>query len=308
MLEVSNLEEITTSVPTAVAIGVFDGVHCGHQALLAQMMAQAAGLRTAVLTFFPHPKVVIQGRSGRIYLTTLEDRLRYLKETGVDLVIVHPFDEHTRHTRAAAFMDQLQTHVGMTQVWSGEFALGYKREGTAPVLTEIGREKGFTVHEVHDLLMINGDRVSSTRIRTALTEGEVAQVRPLLGRYYALTGTVNEGDKRGRTINFPTANLDVWDQLIIPGNGVYAAWATVGEHTYKAATNIGVRPTVDGINHRIEAHLLDFEGDLYGQEITLSFVERVRAEMKFSGLEALQAQIAADVEQVRNILKKEANE
>ena len=302
---VSSLEEIQEQRPTALAIGTFDGVHLGHQLLLQKMIGQVEGLRTAVLTFHPHPKKVVRNVTGRLYLATLEQRIQLIAEQGIDLVITLPFDETMRHTRAADFVDQLKRYVGIQQLWSGDFGLGYKREGNAAYLTELGQAGKFTVHEVHELLQISGEAVSSTRIREQLQAGDVAALRPLLDRPYQLSGIVIQGDQRGRTINFPTANLDVWDEIMIPANGVYATWATVGEERYAAATNIGVRPTVDGVNLRIEAHLLDFDEDIYGEVVTLDFLERVRSEKKFSGLEELKAQIAADVEQVREICAAE---
>ena len=304
MLHVSSLTELPAPQPTYMAVGVFDGVHGGHAQLLGRMVAaaRADGVRTAVLTFFPHPQAVIQKLSGRLYLSTLEERAALLAALGIDIVITHSFDEAMRQTRAADFVAMLQNHVGMVGLWSGDFGLGYRREGTAAYLRQLG---GFAVHELHDVLLVGNERVSSTRIRQLLAEGDVTAVAPLLGRPYGVEGVVVEGDKRGRTINFPTANLDVWAQQILPANGVYATIAHVGEARYLAATNIGVRPTVDGLHHRVEAHLLDFEGDLYGRSLHLEFIQRVRSEQKFSGLAELQAQITADVAQVRGIGKEE---
>jgi riboflavin kinase/FMN adenylyltransferase len=300
MLHVSSLTELPAPEPTYMAVGVFDGVHAGHAQLLGRMVAaaRADGVRSAVLTFFPHPQAVIQKLSGRLYLSTLQKRAELLGGLGVDVVITQSFDEGIRQTRAADFVAMLQKQVGMVGLWSGDFGLGYRREGTAAYLRDLG---GFAVHELHDVLLVGGERVSSTRIRQLLAEGDVAAVAPLLARPYAVSGVVVEGDKRGRTINFPTANLDVWAEQVLPANGVYATVAHVGGHIRLAATNIGVRPTVDGHHHRVEAHLLDFEGDLYGQTLHLEFLQRVRPEQKFSGLAELQAQIAADVAQVRGI-------
>lgn len=300
-VQVSRLHEINPRQPTSVAIGSFDGVHRGHQALLNQMVVQARaeGFRTAALTFFPHPRKVLQTLSPRFYLTTLEDRVQLLAEQGIDLIITHPFDEEVRHTRAADFVDQLLDALDMKHLWGGKFALGYQREGDIPFLRQQGEIKGFTVQTLSELVMQDGDVVSSRRVRQALEEGSMGEVNACLGRLYHLNGRVVMGDQRGRTIGFPTANLAVWDELLLPGNGVYATYAWVGGQRFAAATNVGVRPTVDGLRLTIEAHILDFDEDIYGQDVRLEFVRRIRPEMKFSGLDALKAQIAADVAEVR---------
>lgn len=290
--------------PTAVAVGVFDGVHRGHQALLTTMIAAARAreLRTAVVTFFPHPKAVLRNLTGRLYLNTLSDRVYYLEKLGIDVVMVCTFDNDTRQMRAAEFTGLLQDKLDMRQIWSGDFGLGYKREGTAAVLEKIGRQTGFTVHEYAHKLYLGDSHISSSRIRNGLAAGDLEDVTMCLGRPYRLTGTVIMGDQRGRTIGFPTANIDIWEQILVPGKGVYATTAYVGSERYAAATNIGVRPTVDGHTLRIEPHLLDFAGDLYGQELTLEFIARIRPEKKFDGLEALKEQIGKDVALVREII------
>ncbi len=298
---VSNLPQATPNQPTFVAVGVFDGVHLGHQALLQKMIAAAhtANARPAVLTFFPHPAVYIQQLQGRYYLTTLEERVQLLAALGIELVIVHPFDEVTRTTRAAAFVDHLRHYLDMKALWGGHFSLGHEREGDLPFLQAQGADKGFSVQAVDDLLMWQGERVSSSRIRRALEMGHMDVVTGCLGRPYRMTGRVTHGQERGRTIGFPTANLAVWAEQIVPAYGVYATWAWVGGKRIAAATNVGVRPTVSGHNLTIEAHLLDFSGDIYEQDVSLEFMSHIRPEQKFSGLEALKAQIALDVAAVR---------
>lgn len=291
--------------PTAVAVGVFDGVHAGHQALLREMIAsaRAAGLHTAVVTFFPHPQVVLRGVGGRIYLTSLEERIRLLHQLGIDTVVVHPFDAETRQLRALAFVELLQTHLNMRQLWSGEFGLGYRREGTREMLATLGLERDYSVHSISALFEQNGERVSSSRIRRGLAQGDMVDVNACLQRAFSLEGAVIQGDKRGRTIDFPTANLAVWEQQIVPANGVYATLAQLSTFSrYLAATNVGVRPTVAGVDLRVETHLLDFSADLYGQTLMLEFHHAIRPEMKFNGLEELKAQIAQDVQAVRGLL------
>ena len=301
---VSNLTDVQDKRPTFLAVGVFDGVHRGHQALLQQMVmaAEAENARAAVLTFFPHPIIVIRQKSGRLYLTTLEERVSLLREQGISLIITYPFNETVRQTRAADFVAQLCQHLNMVQLWGGSFSLGHNREGDLPFLQALGEEKGYTVQPFESLLEWDGERISSSRIRRALAAGDVADVNGCLGRSYSLTGTVIRGEGRGRTIGIPTANLQVWDEQLLPANGVYATTATVGSQVYTAATNIGVRPTVDGQHQTIEAHLLDFDQDLYEQEVQLSFIGRIRNEQKFSGLEALVTQIQADIAQTRTLV------
>lgn len=302
---VDHLSEFTSYEPTFLAVGSFDGVHLGHQQLLGRMVRQARkdDVRTAALTFFPHPRRVLQqDLPQRFYLTTLDDRLRLLAGEGMDLIIVHAFNHNVRHIRAAEFVTQLRQSLDLRQLWGGRFALGYKREGDVDFLRRQGEHLGFTVETPNTMTIWRDEIVSSSRIRQALETGDVAELNGCLGRLYSLSGTVVLGDQRGRLIGFPTANLAVWDELLLPVHGVYATYAWLGSRRYLAATNIGVRPTVDGHHLRVEAHLLDFDEDIYGQEVRLDFVGRIRPEMKFSGIEELKAQIAADVTAVRERL------
>jgi riboflavin kinase/FMN adenylyltransferase len=298
---VTNMESVKEVKPTFLAIGVFDGVHRGHQKLLQNMVvaAQKAGAQAAVLTFFPHPAAVIHHRQGRLYLNTLEERISLLADQGLDMVIAQSFDDGLRQTPAADFVSQLCRHLSLSQLWGGAFGLGFNREGDLPFLQKMGEERGFTVHHIESMVQWNGQPVSSSRVRQALTGGKITEVIGYLGHSYNVTGTVIHGDGRGGPLGIPTANLMVWEELLLPANGVYAAYAWLGGQKYRAATNIGYRPTVNGHSLNVEAHLLDFHGDIYGQELTLEFVSRVRDEQKFSGLEALVAQIRIDIALVR---------
>lgn len=301
---VEQLSDVTERVPTFVAVGSFDGVHLGHQAVLQAMIseAQKVGARTAVLTFFPHPKRVIQQMTEPYYLGTLDERVALLASLGIDLIITHPFNDEVRQTRAAAFVDDLCRYLNMRQLWGGNFALGYKREGDIPTLRQLGEERGYTVQQVEAMVLWQGERVSSSRIRRSLLEGDMAEVNGCLGRPYCVSGTVVAGKKMGRTIGFPTANVDFWEEQLLPANGVYATYAWLGDERHLAATNVGVRPTVNGSAVTVEAHLLDFDADIYGRNLRLEFINRIRPEMKFAGLDALKAQIAADVAEVRELL------
>ncbi len=303
-LHVNRLSEINNRQPTYLAIGSFDGVHKGHQAVLRQLVqaARRNGARSAVLTFFPHPKRVIQGITGRYYLNTLEERVQLIGKQGVDLIITHPFDEQVRQIRAADFVDQLLDTLDTRQIWGGNFAFGYNREGNISFLRKLGQQKGFSVKTIDAMIMWDNALISSSRIRTYLEAGDIQSVNGCLGRLHALSGRVTQGDQRGRTIGFPTANLEPWDELLLPGNGVYAAYAWLEDQRYIAATNVGVRPTVNGRQRTVEAHLLDFDEDLYGQTLRLEFMGRIRSEMKFDGLDALKKQIQSDVNGIRRQL------
>ena len=285
---------------------MFDGVHLGHRYLLARLVetARAEGCIPAVLTFYPHPDVVLGRASGRYYLTSPDQRAALLGSLGVELVITHPFDDDVRQIRAAAFVDRLVTHLDPCGLWVGaDFALGYKREGNVAFLRAQGAEKGFSV-EVVDLITNDntGNVISSSGIRAALETGDVVRAAHHLGRPYRLEGEVVRGDGRGRTIGFPTANIDVWDQQVLPMKGVYAGWAHLNGEAFKAVANIGNRPTFDGKLVTVEAYLLDFDRDIYGQHLIFDVMAFLRPELKFSGVDELVTQIGRDVEQGRALL------
>ncbi len=309
MQHVYDLSTLHPERPALLTIGVFDGVHRGHQHLIAHLVSEAHAhhQQAVVLTLFPHPDLMLRGLRGRYYLTSPERKADLLGAIGVDLVITYPFNEAVQHMRAASFVDELLAHLKLAGLWiTADFALGYEREGDFAFLESQGVQKGFAVRAI-DLLQNGADGyvvISSSTIRAALVAGEVDQATALLGRPYSMTGTVVHGDHRGRTIGFPTANVETWDEQVIPANGVYACFATIeatGER-FKAVTNVGQRPTFDGIDTRIEAHLLDFDRDVYGARLTVEFVARLRGEQKFAGIDALVAQIRADAEAGRGLL------
>ncbi len=306
MAHFRNLNDVQLDGASVVSIGVYDGVHRGHQRLLSELVAQAhqVGQRAVVISFFPHPDVVLRGVVGRYYLTTPDERAALLEQLGVDVVITLAFDERLRQMRAAAFVDQLVARLRMCELWVGaDFALGYQREGNVAYLSTLGESRGYRVQTVELVTYSEaGAVISSTSIRELLLQGRVELAREWLGRSYHLSGEVVHGDKRGRLIGFPTANLAVWDEVVIPLNGVYAGWATVRGQRHAAVTNIGTRPTFDGVSVRVEPHLLDFDADIYGEALTVTFEQRLRAEQKFAGIDALRAQLAQDVEAARRAL------
>lgn len=296
--------DVQLSQPSICTIGVFDGVHRGHQHLVRRLAIEArrAGQLAVVITFDPHPDVVLRKLTGRYSLTTVDERAALLGALGVDHVITLPFDDELRQIRAAAFVDQLLEHLRMERLWVGtDFALGYQREGNVAFLQGEGARRGFTVQTI-DLLEVRENVISSTLIRDLLSAGNVDSARDLLGRAYAVGGEVVHGQARGRAIGFPTANLDVWEGKIIPANGVYAGWATFADQRYMAVTNVGLRPTFNGEGITVEAHLLDFDGDLYGQWLDFTFESRLRPEQRFSGIDALIAQIRLDSDAARAYL------
>lgn len=306
MRHVTNLADASPSRPAIVAIGMFDGVHLGHQRLLRRLVSAAAMFNCAptVLTFFPHPDVVLGRATGRYYLTTPEQRAAHLLALGVELVVTHPFDDSVRLTHAAHFVDRLVEHLRLRALWVGaDFALGYQREGNVAFLREQGVRKGFDL-EVIELVTNdnNGQIISSSVIRAALEAGEVERAAVWLGRPYSVSGEVVHGEGRGRTIGFPTANLAVWDEQVLPESGVYAGWARLDGQTFMAVANVGHRPTFNGGLVRVEAHLLDFDRDIYGQTLAFDFVARLRPEERFDTVQALIEQIRQDTGQGRSLL------
>lgn len=306
MAHVYHLSDVHLLRPSVVTIGVFDGVHVGHQHLIKRLVQEAhqSDRLAVVLTFFPHPDVVLRGLTGRYYLTSAEERAALMLDLGVDFVVTHPFNIGIRQMRAAAFVDQLLLHLKMGELWVGEdFAMGFQREGNVSFLREDGTRKGFEVNTI-PLVQTENSTITSTRIRESLMLGNVEDAQMLLGRPYAVTGEVIHGDARGRTIGFPTANIDIWESQVLPSYGVYAGYVAIDNERFMAVTNIGVRPTFEEQTVRIEAHILDFTQDIYGKSLTFEFVKKLRGEKKFSGLDELMMQIQQDVTLARAILNR----
>jgi riboflavin kinase/FMN adenylyltransferase len=258
--------------------------------------------RSAALTFYPHPREIIRGQQEPFYLCTMEDRLAQMSKLGLDLAIVLPFDQRLRNTPAAEFVKSLSTELNLRQLWGGTFGLGHNREGDLPFLQRMGQELDFTVVQFDGFVEWQGEIVSSSRIRNGLRDGDMVLVSACLGRNYTLSGAVIRGDGRGKQLGIPTANIEFWPKLLLPKNGVYAAYANLDGRQIVAAANIGYRPTVDGHTLNVEAHLLNFEADLYGCQIELEIVARIRDEQKFPNLDALVTQIQSDIVQISNLL------
>jgi riboflavin kinase/FMN adenylyltransferase len=291
---------------TWLTIGTFDGVHRGHQEIVGNLVSQAHadGSQAVVLTFYPHPAVVIGKRQNPSYLTTPEERANLLGDLGVDVVITFPFTPPVSKISAQEFITMLRQHLGMQHLLVGpDFALGHNRIGNIHYLSEIGKSLGFTVSTIIPF-ELEGQIVSSSRIRAALRDGDLALVNNLLGRPYFVKGQVVPGDGRGHTIGIPTANLSLWIERALPKSGVYVTQGLINGDSHGAVTNIGTRPTFASDHERlqVEAHLLDFDEQIYGLEVRLDFISHLRDERKFSGIDALVNQIQQDIIQAKGVL------
>ncbi len=288
-----------------LTIGVFDGVHRGHQAILRDLTASAhrSSGQAVVVTFWPHPATVLGGHEIKC-LTLPDERAELLGSLGVDLVVTLTFDSALANTSAQAFVEQLRAALGFGHLMIGyDFALGKGREGNASRLAEIGHKAGFEV-EVIPAVSDESGVISSTEIRKLVATGQVADATGLLGRPYGLHGPVVHGDSRGRDLGFPTANIEVPSGKLLPANGVFACRAGLGGRDLVAAVNVGVRPQfhADATKPSVEAYLLDLDEDLYGQDLRLEFVARLRSEARFESVEALIRQMHEDVKQTRALL------
>lgn len=292
--------------PTALTIGVFDGVHRGHQIVLKHVVESAKrnGLASAAITFHPHPRQVLRPDLTTEYVTSLEDRLSLIMETGLDSVATVSFTSDFSLTDAGDFVRMLVEEFQLARLIIGEdFALGRQRGGDLETLKALGEDLGYEVEVIELLTSDSTDKVSSTEIRNALAEGDVVQVGDLLGRRYSLHGPVVVGFKRGRSIGFATANVAIGNDRAIPAPGVYATIAHLESGPRPSVTNIGVRPTFDdGGGLSIECHIIDFDEDIYGTDLRVEFVERLRGERKFDGVDALVEQIGKDRDAARDLL------
>ncbi|MBL8055518.1 MAG: bifunctional riboflavin kinase/FAD synthetase [Anaerolineales bacterium] len=312
MQHVASLADLRLDRPAFVTIGAFDGVHRGHQALIGAMarQAHAAGQAAVVITFYPHPSVFLRGRRPSFYLSTPEAKAEYLADLGVDALVTHTFDAAFAAITAGAYVDQLRQSARLRELWCGpDFALGHNREGNVAYLQAAGARLGFQVN-VQTPVLIDGEIISSTRIRQCLRDGAVEEAARALGRPFRVSGEVVAGAQRGRTIGIPTANLAVSEEHALPATGVYVGRVHgAAPEPVSAVANIGFRPTFNSAEPRLtlEAHLLDFSGDLYGRRLSLAFQARLRPEMKFPGVEALVAQIQSDIAAARHVLAQTPN-
>ncbi len=289
-----------------ISIGTFDGVHLGHQEIIRRLTtgAHKINLPAVVVTFFPHPAVVLGKVENRFYISTPDERADYLGSLGVDIVITHPFSIEISKISAHDFIKNIHQSLNFDKLIIGyDFALGKNREGNAERLRELGNEYNYDLLTIQPV-KINGEIVSSSLVRLLLRDGEILRVNQLLGRLFQINGQVISGDGRGHLLGIPTANLDILPERALPKEGVYVCKALVNDQIYSAIVNIGIRPTFEynPIAPRVEAHLLDFDEDLYGKLIRLEFIERLREEFRFPTKEALIEQIQKDILQARKIL------
>jgi riboflavin kinase/FMN adenylyltransferase len=301
------LSGVTPQGKTLLAIGVFDGVHAGHRHLLTQLQQQAAevNLLSGVVTFSPHPQSVLDPAGELPWLSDLDDRVTVLQQLGLDIVIVLTFTPKLAQLSAGDFMSLLKKYLKMQGIVVGpDFVLGRGGEGDISLLRTLGDEMGFTV-DVVPPFTIEGEVVSSTLIRQALARGDMGRVEKLMGRRFYLRGKVITSDKRGRLLGFPTANLDMKPQQALPGNGIYATITQVNGEYLPSATNIGTRPTFGDGERMVETYMLNYKGDLYGKQITLQFVTKVRDEQRFPSADELIIQMKKDVQEVDAILTKD---
>lgn len=307
MIVFEGIETITKDYRGAfVTIGNFDGVHLSHQHICRKLAfeAKSAGKKSLVITFDPHPKMILHPNIKPFYLiTTRPEKIEMLTSCGVDAMVIITFDQHYSKTTAEQFVqDFLWKQLAITKIIIGhDYTFGQARQGNGAYLKTQGRKLGFSV-EVIPAFKIDNEIVSSTLIRNYILEGDIPAATRLLGRYYNVAGAVGSGAGRGTGLGYPTANIEPEKELL-PPPGIYAAFVIVDDHRYMGALNIGAKPTFEDYTSTFEVFLLDYEGDLRGEKINVLFVEKLRDIVKFDGPESLKRQIAADVEKTKIILK-----
>ncbi len=303
----TELAEVGPKQDTVLTIGVFDGVHLGHKHLIDRTIksAKTHAALAGVVTFRRHPVEFLDPKASLPYLTSLEEKTKLIKAEGVDFVVALTFDAQLARLSPVEFATLLKNHLRMHGLVIGpDFALGRGREGTVDALRKIGATEGFFV-EVVPPLKIKGEVVSSTAIRQALADGDMARVVRLAGRPYLIRGKVVAGTGTGKQIGFPTANLEIEHGWAIPRDGIYATLTHINGDVYQSMTSIGVRPTFGGKNRTVETYILDFDGDIYGQDVAIDIIDRLRDEKKFASAEELKKQIEDDIRRGRAILNSQ---
>jgi len=291
-----------------LTVGVFDGVHLGHKYLISQLIEQSRqqDLLPGVVTFHQHPQEVLETEVKLSFLTDLAERSNLLKNEGVEVIIPLSFTNELARLGARQFVSLLKKHLRMRGLVVGpDFALGRDREGDADTLRGLGQEMDFSVTVVPPIT-INGEVVSSTAIREALAAGDMEKVRTMAGRPFSLHGQVVSGTGRGVELGFPTANLDIDPEQAVPADGVYATWGYINSRAYRSMTYIGRAPTFGGSKRTVEVYVLDYSKDLYGHELKVDIIEKLRGDKQFDTAEELKKQIAEDVERGKAILSSKA--
>lgn len=283
---------------SVLTIGVFDGVHSGHQGLIDHVKAEALrqNLSSVVVTFANHPRTVLAPGSAHTYLGTVDERFALLRATGVRSVVSLTFTRELSQLSYEEFSGLLMKYLGLRCLVTGpDFAMGKGRQGTPQALAELGTHNGFSVLPVTEPLKVDGETVSTTAIREHLMVGRMSRVESLLGRPYSLSGPVVHGEGRGRLLGFPTANIDVPPDIALPPDGVYTTIACFDGQRHPSATSVGIRPTFGGGRRTVETYVLDFSGDLYGEHFRIELLRRIREEQKFASVADLIRQMTADV-------------
>ena len=304
----NSIKSFNATKPTIVTIGTFDGVHLGHQKIVAQITknAHALNCESLVLTFFPHPRMVLQEGAEMKQLNTLNEKIALLDNLGIDNLVVHPFDKEFSRLTAEEFVKKVLVDVFKIKkiIIGHDHRFGRNRTATIDDLINFGETYGFEVEQI-SAEEINEVSISSTKIRNALLEGNIELATNYLGYDYSLTGIIFKGKQLGRTIGYPTANITIEeDYKLIPNNGVYIAKSVLNGKTVFGMMNIGTRPTVDGTKQTIEINFFDFKQDLYGQKITISLLHRMRSEQKFESIDALKNQLGKDKMMAENYISK----
>jgi len=304
---IRNIADFPKLKHAVVTSGTFDGAHIGHQKILRRVIERAKETdgQSVVITFWPHPRLVLFPEDNDLkLLSTIDERITELGSFGIDYLLIIPFTKAFSRTSSRSFISDILVKAINTKVLiiGYDHRFGKNREGSFDNLKARAKQYGFEVEEI-PRQDVDDVAVSSTKIRKALESGDIETATRYLGRNYTLTSTVEEGNKLGRTIGYPTANLAMpAPHKLIPANGVYAVWVWVSKTRYAGMMNIGVRPTIDGKQLTLEVHILNFNSDIYGQSITVEFAKQLRQEQKFNGLEALKAQLAKDREAAEQVL------
>ena len=298
MREITDITTFTTQQPTVLTIGTFDGVHLGHQKIIERVVATARqeGLLATIFTFFPHPRMVVQHDKSLKLIHTLEEKKQLLQQLGVDLLVVQPFNEAFAQLTAEEFVSTiLVQHLNVKKVIIGyDHRFGRNRTANINDMRLFGEKYGFAVEEI-SVQEVDEVSVSSTKIREALNKGDVTTAEHYLGTPYSLTGTVVHGLKLGRTLGYPTANIQVTeDYKLIPKDGVYVVYSYIGAQKVYGMMSIGKNPTIESKGASIEVYFFDFNGDLYDRELTIYFVKYLREERKFSSVALLKKQLQDD--------------
>ncbi len=300
-------DNVKFTKPMAIALGNFDGVHLGHQQLIKSCISESRkqGWNSGVITFEPHPNLILNKDSSFKLLNTYQEKYCLLESLGLDYLFLLNFDRSLASMEPELFVNKfLLQNFNLRKVFIGfDFTFGYRGQGTADTLRAMGEKNKFDV-SVLEPIIIDNQVVSSSLIRYKLQEGNIEEASKLLGHFPVIEGPVIDGAKRGRTMGFPTANLAFPEYKLLPAFGVYAAWAEIKGSQRPAIINIGIKPTFNGDKPSVEAYILDYQDDLYAEKLRLTLVQRIRPEMKFPGLKELKEQITVDVEKARRILQE----